>query len=89
VDDVNLLTELEAAKVARVSRWTIRRLIDGGHLPAMNFGLGGRKVYRVRPEDLLHVQPVQPPAPRERGRRRNRVVALSSKAWPPPRSVSA
>jgi len=47
---VELLTEKEAAIIAKVHPRTIRRLISGGKLPALNFGNGGRrKVYRIDP----------------------------------------
>jgi excisionase family DNA binding protein len=67
---VELLTEKEAAIIAKVHPRTIRRLISGGKLPALNFGNGGRrKVYRIDPAALLNVQPVHLPLPRERHRR--------------------
>ena len=66
---LELLTEAQAAALAQIHPRTIRRLIDRGKLPALNFGNGRRKVYRIDPAALLQVQPVQPPLPRERYRR--------------------
>jgi len=64
-----LLTEAQAAALAQIHPRTIRRLIDRGKLPALNFGNGRRKIYRIDPAALLRVQPVQQPLPRERYRR--------------------
>jgi len=64
-----LVTETEAGKLAGVSSRTIRRLIEKGLLPAHNFGMGRRRVYRVDPALLQRVQLVQPHAPRIRMRR--------------------
>lgn len=84
MDVVRLLTEVEAGEIANVSRWTIRRRIEAGHLPAVNYGSGSRKLYRIRLDDLMRVQPAEPPPPRERRRRKAAVVTASSgKAWPP------
>lgn len=83
--DVKLLTEEQAASVAGVHPRTIRRLIDKGLLPASNYGLGRKKLYRIDPAALTNVQPAQPPAPRERRRRRVRVEATAGLVWPPPK----
>ena len=66
---LELLTEAQVAALAQVHPRTIRRLIDRGKLPALNFGNGRRKVYRIDPAALLNVQPVHLPLPRERHRR--------------------
>ncbi|MGE5607803.1 MAG: helix-turn-helix domain-containing protein [Bacillota bacterium] len=81
-----LLTEREAAERTGVSRWTIRKLIEGGKLTAMNFGTPRRKIYRVDPAALLAMQPVQAPTPRERRQRRYHPTTPQSSgpAWPPP-----
>jgi excisionase family DNA binding protein len=81
-----LLTERQAAERACVSRWTIRRLIERGKLPALEYGSGRKKIYRIDPAALLTVQPVQPPPPQERRQRRHHPTMPSSSgpAWPPP-----
>lgn len=81
---MSLLTEAEAAAIAQVHPRTIRRLIERGHLPASNFGLGAKKLYRIKAEDLGSVQSVQPPAPPQRRQRRQRQLVTSGPAWPPP-----
>lgn len=83
MDVIKLLTEEQAAQVAQVCPRTIRRLIDRGVLPAVNYGLGRRRIYRIHPDSLAKVQPVQPPPPRERRRRRVVATAATGKAWPP------
>ena len=55
----NLLTEKQAADVAGVSQKTIRRLIDDGRLAAVNYGTRDRKCYRIQPDQLLQVAPLQ------------------------------
>ena len=52
-----LLTEQEAAAIARVSLKTIRRLIASGKLDALNYGTGGRALWRIPRDALLRVQP--------------------------------
>jgi len=68
---VILLTEHEAAQVAKVSWWTIRSLIEKGRLKAANFGTGKRKFYRIDPDELALVQLYEVPQsePRRRGKR--------------------
>jgi len=81
-----LLTETEAAAVAKVHPRTIRRLIDKGLLPASNYGLGRKKIYRIQRADLARVQPAEPPPPTERRRRHVAPAATQGKVWPPPNS---
>jgi hypothetical protein len=78
-----LLTEEEAAAVAKVHPRTIRRRIDAGELPASNYGSGAKKIYRIKPGDLAVVQLSEPPPGPER-RRRRYVPATSAAPWPPP-----
>lgn len=80
-----LLTEDEAAAMAKVHPRTIRRLIEKGLLPAANYGLGRKKLYRIAPSALASVQAAKPPAPVE-PRRKRRAVAVATtpgRAWPP------
>jgi excisionase family DNA binding protein len=83
----SLLTEEEAAAIAKVSKWTVRRLIERGVLKASNFGTDKHKVYRIHPDDLRAVQcPVPPPPPEPRVRRRrirNAQAVSSDPVWPP------
>jgi|GEM_PF-648753 len=81
-----LLTEREAAERAKVHPRTIRRLIDAGKLPAVNYGLGRKRIYRIDSAALFQVQPVFV-APKETGKRRTRnrpIVEAEVVAWPPP-----
>lgn len=78
----DLLTEAEAATIAKVHPRTIRRLIEKGKLPAANYGLGRIRKYRINPADLFTVQPVQPII-RERRIRREKRADTAGKAWPP------
>lgn len=71
---MELLTEHEAAALAKVHPRTIRRLIDKGILPAVNYGMGSKKIYRINAADLGTVQPVAKPAGPQRRQRRNPVV---------------
>lgn len=82
---LELLTEIEAASIAKVSKWTIRRLIERGTLKASNFGTDKHKVYRVHPEDLRAMNAPSAPMPMERvRRRRNRTQPASAdEVWPP------
>jgi excisionase family DNA binding protein len=90
VDALRMLTVEEAGKFAKVSPWTIRRLIERGKLPASNFGSGRRDIYRIKLEDLSRVQPFQPPPPRERPRRRTVAANVPSRnVWPPEDVVAA
>lgn len=83
-----LLEINEAAKVAKVSSCTIRRLIAAGRLRASNYGTGTRRAtWRIDPADLTAVTapppPGEPPAdaplptPRPR-RHRERVASAAS-----------
>lgn len=84
---MDLLTEAEAALIAKVHPRTIRRRIDDGTLKACNYGTGGKKLYRINPADLGDVQPNAVPAPperRPRRQRRQRELVTSGPAWPPP-----
>jgi excisionase family DNA binding protein len=85
-DRYRLVTEEEAAAIAKVHPRTIRRLIDKGKLPAVNYGLGSKKIYRVKPEDLGMVQPVALPPPPQR-RQRRATPQLSAAPWPPATAV--
>lgn len=78
---MNLLTENEAAAIAKVHPRTIRRLIERGKLPASNFGMGSKKIYRINADDLGSVQPCVAVAPQRRQRRA--VAAASVAPWPP------
>ena len=80
-----LLTEAEAAALAKVHPRTIRRLIEKGFLPASNYGLGRKKLYRIEASALARVQVAEPSAPAEPRRRRRRAVAAptNGKVWPP------
>lgn len=69
---MDLLTEHEAAKAAKVSKWTIRRLIEKGKLRAANYGTGCKR-YRIDPADLLNVQPFDL-MPQEPQRKRQRAI---------------
>jgi hypothetical protein len=80
---MTLLTELEAAEMAKVCPRTIRRLIEGGKLRAANYGNGRKKLYRIRPEDMADVQPFEMPAPHERVRRHRSVRSADKVFWPP------
>ena len=85
-----LLTEKEAADLAKVSKWTIRRLIEAGRLRASNYGSARRKVYRIHPDDLRQVDLAEPVPDRRfnphSGRARlqsNGPLRSGEKAWPP------
>jgi len=86
---MELLTEAEAAAVAKVHPRTIRRLIETGKLAAINFGMGSKKIYRIKPEDLGSVQPVEKPAGPQRRQRRERIIAPRAPAWPPIKATEA
>lgn len=79
---MELLTEHEAAALAKVHPRTIRRLIDRGILPAVNYGMGSKKIYRINAADLGTVQPVAKPAGPQR-RQRRVTPAVSVAPWPP------
>lgn len=70
-----LLTVQEAAREAKVSSRTIRRLIQSGRLQASDFGTGGRRHdWRITPQALATVSPVaaSPMPPARPTRRRHR-----------------
>ena len=46
------LTETEVAQMVKVSKKTIRRLIQAGKLPAANWGTGKRSNYRIHVDDV-------------------------------------
>ena len=80
-----LLTETQAAAEAQVDKRTIRRLIQSGRLKAIDVGCGGRRHYRIDPDDLRRIQsavkaaaPLTPPLPALRHRRRRASSAPSS-----------
>lgn len=79
---MELLTEHEAAALAKVHPRTIRRLIDRGMLAAINFGMGSKKIYRIKPEDLGSVQPVAKPAGPQRRQRRQLVSTFAREPAP-------
>lgn len=93
---VELLTEAEAAAIAKVSKKTIRRLIVAGRLPAVDYGSGRHHNYRINPEDLLRVQ--SPPTtdvpaaseivPRQRRHTRGRTLTEYLPAWAQPAQVA-
>jgi hypothetical protein len=59
-----LLTVQEAAREAKVSVKTIRRLCKSGRLKCENYGGPERADYRIAPASLVSVQaPVQPAPP--------------------------
>jgi hypothetical protein len=77
-----LLTVQEAAREAKVSVKTIRRLCKSGRLKCENYGGPERADYRIAPSSLVDVQaPVLPPAPElptpppSRGRRQPSAVS--------------
>jgi excisionase family DNA binding protein len=80
--NVTLLTESQAAAAAQVDKRTIRRLIQGGRLRAIDFGSGKRHHYRIDPAELHAVQPVgEKPAttlPSRRPRRHRPLCSLAS-----------
>jgi excisionase family DNA binding protein len=49
VDDVSFMTVAEVAKLMRVSKMTVYRLVHNGELPAVRVG----RSFRV-PEDAVH-----------------------------------
>jgi excisionase family DNA binding protein len=66
-----LLTEAEAAVAAKVSKKTIRRLINAKRLRATDYGTAGQHNYRIDPADLGRIEPqATEPTPLPRGRRR-------------------
>lgn len=91
----DLLTEQEAAERAKVSRKTIRRLIEQGRLEAADYGTQGQRNYRIDPAALAKVGagpapdapgPVEitPPAPRpRRGSRRRAAASAAAAAYLP------
>lgn len=76
-----LLTEREAAVMAKVSIRTLRRLIQRGKLPALNYGTEKRKSYRINSDDLLGVQPVENPLSARPPARKPPQVEKT--VWPP------
>ena len=78
-----LLTEAEAAAIAKVHPRTIRRLIDTGRLTAINLGFGKKKLYRINPENLEAIADYAKASGPQHRRRRQLVVATSEAPWPP------
>lgn len=54
--DGELLTEEQAAKIAGVSKRTIRRLITSGRLQAKDYGTGAKHYYRIEQAALAELQ---------------------------------
>jgi excisionase family DNA binding protein len=83
---MELLTEHEAARAVKVSKWTIRRLIEKGKLRAANYGMGCKR-YRIDPADLNAVQPfdLMPQEPRKR----QRAIVDEGPVWKPKRRGQA
>jgi len=61
-----LLTEEQAAELARCSARTIRRLISTGRLDARDFGTGKHHNYRISPDALARLNDPQPKPRRQR-----------------------
>src|ERR1700736_3831473 len=82
-----LLTEAEAARKAGVSQKTIRRCIESGRLPVLDYGTGSKHLYRIEATALAALEApakLQPAAASIPQRRRPiRQVASSAAAYLP------
>lgn len=76
---MELLTEVEAAAIAKVSKWTIRRMVQRGRLKAANYGTAKKACYRIHPDDL---RDVNVPQISVKARVRSRVNSVSASPQP-------
>ena len=51
-DSARFLTPSDVARLLRVSRWTVRRWVKAGMLPAVRLGTAANSPIRFDPEDV-------------------------------------